>query len=299
MEQTIINFFHKSLGTFKHGKSPPIFPGPQPISIERKHLKSLKNEKYVVCEKTDGVRHALVCTTFNGKKVCALLNRALEVKPVNLNFPNSACKGTVLDGELVDGKLFMVYDAMMVSGESVTGENLIGRLEKSGQFISGIMKTKKDLLKIKLKNFFVTEDFEDFKNNYLPKLSYKTDGLVFTPIYEPIKIGTHETMFKWKPRDMNTIDFQLKDRETKWGLYIQDRGVLIFQSELPKDDTNEWLKEDNILECQYMVDDSTPWWKPVGIRTDKHHPNNRRTFYRTLVNIREDIQIEEFIKLFT
>jgi len=298
MEQTIINFFHKSLGTFKHGKSPPIFPGPQPISIERKHFKALKNEKYVVCEKTDGVRHSLICTMFNGKKVCALLNRALEVKPVNLNFPNNACKGTVLDGELVDGKLFMVYDAMMVSGESVTGENLIGRLEKSGQFISGIMKTKKDLLKIKLKNFFVTEDFEDFKNNYLPKLSYKTDGLVFTPIYEPIKIGTHETMFKWKPRDMNTIDFQLKDRETKWGLYIQDRGVLIFQSELPKDDTNEWLKEDNILECQYMVDDSIPWWKPVGIRTDKHHPNNRRTFYRTLVNIREDIQIEEFIKLF-
>ena len=105
-------------------------------------------------------------------------------------------------------------------------------------------------------------------------------------------------MFKWKPRDMNTIDFQLKDRGNNWGLYIQDRGVLIFQSELPKDDTNEWLKEDNILECQYMIDDATPWWKPVGIRTDKHHPNNRRTFYRTLVNIREDIQIEEFIKLF-
>ena len=75
MEQTIINLFHKSLGTFKHGKSPPIFPGPQPISIERKHFKALKNEKYVVCGKTDGVRHALVCTMFNGKKVCALLNR--------------------------------------------------------------------------------------------------------------------------------------------------------------------------------------------------------------------------------
>ena len=299
MEQTIIDLFHKSLGTFKHGKSPPIFPGPQPISIERTHLNTLKNEKYVVCEKTDGVRHALVCTKFKGKKVYALLNRALEVKPVNLNFPNTACEGTVIDGELVDGKLFMVYDAMMVSGESVSKLNLIGRLEKAGQFISGIMKTKKDFLKIKLKHFFVTDDFQEFKNTYLPKLSYKTDGLVFTPINDPIRIGTHDTMFKWKPKDMNTIDFQLKDRETKWGLYIQDRGVLIFQSELPKDETNEWLKEDNIIECQYMSEDNTPWWKPIGIRTDKHHPNNRRTFYRTLVNIREDIQVEEFIKLFT
>jgi hypothetical protein len=299
MEKAIIECFHKTLGTFINGKHPPIFPGPQPISIERKHFKTLKNEKYVVCEKTDGVRHALVCTEFKGKKVCALLNRALEVKPVKLNFPNNTCKGTVLDGELVDGKLFMIYDAMSVYGENVMNMNLLQRLEKAAKFTSGIMRTKKDLLRIKLKNFFVTEDFKEFNSTYIPSLSYKTDGIVFTPVNDPVRIGTHETMFKWKPRDMNTIDFQLKDRGEKWGLYIQDRGVLIFQTELPKDEGNEWLKEDNIVECQYMADDKIPWWKPVGIRTDKHHPNNRRTFYRTLVNIREDIQVEEYINMFT
>ena len=97
---------------------------------------------------------------------------------------------------------------------------------------------------------------------------------------------------------MNTIDFQLKWRGDKWGLYIQDRGILVFQTELESNPENPWLVENNILECQYMIDDKIPWWKPIGIRTDKNHPNNRRTFYRTLVNIREDIKIDEFINMF-
>jgi hypothetical protein len=297
-QQAIIDYFHKTIGTFRNGSSPPIFPGPQPVSIERKHFQTLKNGTYVVCEKSDGVRHSLICTTFKGKKICALINRTLSVTFVNLNFPKSACNGTILDGELINGNEFLVYDGMSTSGTNIMNLNLIERLDKIGIFIKGIMKTRKDFLKIKLKKFFVTPDTSELIHNYIPKLSYKTDGLVFTPIFEKVKLGTHETMFKWKPKDMNTIDFQVKDRGEKWGLYIQERGVLIFQSELPKTYESEFLKSDAIVECQYMIEDKIPWWKPVGLRTDKNYPNNRRTFYRTLVNIREDIQEDEFIKMF-
>ena len=295
MEQYIINHFHKTIGTFKDGKSPPIFPGPQPVSIERKHFEILKNEPYVVCEKTDGVRHALVCTTFNGTPVAAFLNRALQVQPIKINIPTIHYNGTVLDGELVGGNLFMIYDAMQVHGEILMKKNLLERLEFASKFVR---KVKNDSIKIKLKKFFVKDDIEELVNKHIPQLSYKTDGLVFTPVKDEVRIGTHETMFKWKPRDMNTIDFQLKWRGDRWGLYIQDRGILVFQSEIQHVHDNPWLIEDNILECQYMIDDRIPWWKPVGIRTDKHHPNNRRTFYRTLVNINEDIEINEFIKMF-
>jgi mRNA guanylyltransferase len=41
------------------------------------------------------------------------------------------------------------------------------------------------------------------------------------------------------------------------------------------------------------------WWKPIKVRTDKTHPNNRRTFYRTLVNIKEDIKMSEFNNICT
>ena len=296
MEQYIIDHFHKTIGTFKDGKSPPIFPGPQPVSIERKHFEILKNEPYVVCEKTDGVRHALVCTIFNGTPVAAFLNRALQVQPIKINIPTIHYNGTVLDGELVDGNLFMIYDAMQVHGEILMKKNLLERLEFASKFVK---KVKNDSIKIKLKKFFVKDDIEELVNKHIPQLSYKTDGLVFTPVKDEVRIGTHETMFKWKPRDMNTIDFQLKWRGDRWGLYIQDRGILVFQSEIQHNPGNPWLVEDNILECQYMIDDRIPWWMPVGLRTDKHHPNNRRTFYRTLVNIKENIQLEEFIKMFS
>ena len=49
---------------------------------------------------------------------------------------------------------------------------------------------------------------------------------------------------------------------------------------------------DTIVECKYIS--HLRKWVPIGVRTDKHHPNNRRTFYKTLENIREDIQLNEF-----
>jgi hypothetical protein len=32
------------------------------------------------------------------------------------------------------------------------------------------------------------------------------------------------------------------------------------------------------------------------VRTDKTHANNRRTYFRTMVNLREDIQVGELTK---
>ena len=51
-----------------------------------------------------------------------------------------------------------------------------------------------------------------------------------------------------------------------------------------------------IVECKYITDDTPMWWMPILERTDKTHPNNRRTFYRTLVNIKEDIKMSDFLK---
>ena len=135
-------------------------------------------------------------------------------------------------------------------------------------------------------------------NIYLPTVTQKIDGLVFTPVNDPVKIGTHETMFKWKPRDKNTIDFQFKRKGDLWRLYVQEKGKLIFESEIRDEWVAgiPWIEEDAIIECQYMFNDSPMWWKPILRRHDKTFPNGRRTFYRTLVNIKEDIKMEDFLR---
>ncbi len=302
--EKFINVSWGSIG--KDGTFPPFFPGPQPISIERRHMNLLNRNEYFVCEKTDGVRIILVCYTVNGKKIAVTVNRAMEMEEVSFCFPKNAFNGTILDGEMVtarDGKkYFMVYDAVIVSGTCVKNMNLMNRIYIIDRFVKGILKVKMDKFEIKLKKFYYMKHIK-----YLIKLvenkkfQYSTDGLIFTPVFEPIRIGTHDTMFKWKPREKNTIDFKVINRnENEIGLYIQDRGDMVFQSLIKtKNITEEWRKKlvDNVIvECEYQWDQWPHWWKPICIRTDKTHPNNRRTLYRTMINIEENIQLCEFIK---
>ena len=279
-------------------KGKGIFPGSQPISIEYRHFDILKSSPYVVCEKTDGVRFMMLVFMFDNKKKTIFVNRALEMFDCPLNFRKLVYDGTIVEGEMY-GDTFMMYDMLISCGKIIGDQDFLTRLDHMEKFKKMLMSLKYDPVKLALKTFHLMSDFEEFMDKYLPTVQQEIDGLIFTPINDTVKTGTHETMFKWKPRDKNTIDFQLKRRGDVWRLHVQERGKLVFESELRDEwvplKAREWLKEDAIIECQYMFQDSPMWWKPVALRSDKTFPNSRRTFYRTLVNIREDIAMVDFL----
>ena len=161
MEPHIKHFINHCWGSIgKDGTYPPFFPGPQPISIERKHISILKRNEYYACEKTDGTRIAFVCATINGERVSVIVNRAMNMTPVVFkSLPRKAYQGTILDGEMVkgsDGKEYlMVYDAIMISGQDIKNNNLRQRLDLVKKFASSIMKMKSDPFVIKLKRFYL------------------------------------------------------------------------------------------------------------------------------------------------
>lgn len=258
------------------------FPGPQPVSIERRHFPLLKKQPYVVCEKTDGVRYFLIAN----QQGTFLLNRALVHEPVKIRVP----KDTVLDGELVKCKtgkiVFIVHDAACIKGSDLETKPLTERLDEARKLVKGIIKTAGAPFEIRVKNMFPLANIKDFPS--LDSFDYETDGLVFTPIHEPIQTGTHETMFKWKPRNRITIDFELKNGKE---LFVQDRGVLYKEAELHLDNARTDLPDGTIVECGY----GDLGWFVEKIRTDKTYANNRRTYFRTIINIRENIQLEEFL----
>ena len=283
------------------------FPGPQPISIEYKHFPILKSGDYMVCEKTDGERHMMVAFMYEGIKKCVFVNRAFNMFEVPLRLAKNAYDGTILDGELYENTL-MVYDALLVNGQTIWNMNLLERLELSKRVLKPVIYMKSDTYRLKLKTFHPMRDFEHFMDVYLPTVEQVIDGLVFTPVNEPIRIGTHETMFKWKPQEKNTVDFLMKrepSRETPgfkagtpaWRLYVQEKGKLFFESEIPfnRMDDEPWFEDGAIVECKYITWEEPMWWKPIKRRIDKTYPNNRRTFYRTIVNIKENIQMKEFL----
>jgi hypothetical protein len=300
MEEYVVNFIHTVWG------SKDYFPGPQPISIEYKHFPILKGAEYVVCEKTDGERYMMVALTYQGKRKCFFVNRSFKMFEVPINLKKSAYEGTILDGELYDGTL-MVYDAVRVNGESVWDLNLMKRLEAARGLMKSIIYMKSDKWRLKCKTFHEMRHFEKFMDVYLPTVQQKMDGLVFTPVNEPIRLGTHESMFKWKPQEQNTVDFLMKREPTRetpgfkkgplaWRLYVQEKGKLFFESEIPQNKMDEpWFEDGAIVECKYITWEEPMWWKPIKRRTDKTYPNNRRTFYRTIVNIKENIQMKEFL----
>jgi len=270
---------------------PTRFPGPQPVSIERRHFPLLKRQLYMVCEKTDGVRH-LLASTDDG---VFLVNRAFACEKVSIRI----AKDTLLDGELVktkagkeglrpDGKpavslLFMVYDAVRVKGEDLTQKPLDARLEAARRVVKAVIKTANAPLELRVKTMWPLglpiPDLNEFE--------YDTDGLVFTPVNEPVRTGTHETMFKWKPRERITIDFCIKNGSE---LFVQDKGIPYKEANLHLHNVRRDLPDGTIVECGY----GDLGWFVEKIRTDKTHANNRRTYFRTIVNIRENIQSNEF-----
>jgi hypothetical protein len=261
------------------------FPGPQPVSIERRHFVEFRKRKYLVCEKTDGVRHMLVSCEHEGKRVTVLVNRAFAMTPVSTMIP----RGTILDGELVELKaggkpVFLIYDAVIVKGLDVRHEPLDRRLDAARGLLKSVIRSTKDPFEIRVKTMIPLCDFATLPP--LDSFPWETDGLVFTPVPDPIRMGTHETLFKWKPRDRITIDFSVRNGHE---LFVQDRGTEYKEAELHLHN-RVTAPDGSILECGY----GDQGWFVEKIRTDKTYPNNRRTYFRTLVNLRENIQQTEF-----
>ena len=276
---------------------PHMFPAPQPISVERRHFGQLNSHPYVVSPKADGERFLLVA--LGDRSV--LINRAFEETDIKFRFKKNAFEGTILDVEKI-GKRILVFDAYQVNGEIIKNKGLDERLEMTASLVKSVLKTSKDPLKIEMKPVFERSELEKaIKTDF----GYETDGLIFTPKDEPARIGTHETMFKWKPLEKNTVDFQVVPsiREMNYGydLYVQEHGKKICEARVPQELVEpHWRPimdagKDQclILECEYIQGEPN-FWRPIGIRRDKTMPNARRTFQRTLVNIEEDIQWNEF-----
>ena len=300
-----MSYHLKQILRFKEG----VFPGPQPISIERIHFEILEKNDYVVSPKADGQRYLLVVKD----NISVLINRAFEEEEVKFRYHKDAKLGTVLDVERVKSGKILVFDAYQVNGVVVKDMNLNERLEAAEKVVKGILKTTKDKVRMEMKPVFPRKEVE---KAFLGEFEYETDGLIFTPVNEPIRSGTHRTMFKWKPRDKNTVDFQvvpstkLHDCKgyTEYGfdLYVQEKGRPVMESRLPialapnhlVTLMERGISEVIIMECEYVhgKEHVSNHWRPILHRKDKNSPNSRWTFQRTMVNIEEDIKWQEFKK---
>jgi hypothetical protein len=311
-------------------------PAPQPVSLERRHLPLLKEAAYVAADKSDGVRMCLFLSRAAGREHAVLVDRKLTLYQVPVAASRRCFDGSLFDGELLwttapDGsrwQTFLVFDAVAWRGDggAIGCEPLTRRLElirhtfdlgceeivgadaaqakaKEGKVICG---GNAHGLAFRPKQCFSLEMLPTLLRQ-LPHLPYRSDGIVLTPVDEPVRTGTHETTFKLKWRHTLDLQVNLATRQVFLGaggvahnerlsLEAAELGLRMasgfweaLRGALAPSDSPVGM----IVECE--VDPTGQTLGFLGVRRDKTHPNSLRTAERTLRSLKEGLGPEELM----
>lgn len=290
-------------------KNRDVFPGPQPVSIERADMFKLEKYKYYLGEKSDGDRYLFVTVSCGdiSNDCCFLVDRKFFVYPLRVE-DCTEIQSTIYDGEVVieDDKTvsYIIHDCICAMGENVAMKNLDIRLTKLKSVLGTSLHPRPIGLNLKIKKFWNLCDISEFLEE-LSKTSHTTDGIIFTPVGLPIESGTQYSLFKWKKPENHTIDFHVNISERRIILSLQQSGSLTkykvlntkqhsgkkFFEELQSILPDIPLSKESIIECKVINGN----YKPFRLREDKAYPNSIKTCSKTLLNIEENITIQDLV----
>lgn len=308
-------------------------PAPQPVSLERSHLALLKERQYVVADKSDGVRMCLFLTRVSsGREHAVLVDRKLSVYQVPVAAVSRCFDGSLFDGELVwsssGSHMFLVFDAVAWRGDvaSVAHEPLPRRLElvrrvfdlgadevigadaasvkaKEGKVVCG---GNAHGLSFRPKSCFPLEMLPTLLRQ-LPTTPYRVDGLILTPVDDPVRCGRHPFMYKFKWN--HTLDLQANCATRELcvgaGAARPSERVPLPEGLCAAPDFWSALQDimkpgdspiNLIVECsleQQQEQPSTVFLQLEAIRRDKSHPNSLFTVTRTLQSFEDHLTLEE------
>ena len=306
------------------------FPGPHPVSLERRHFGQL-NKDTVVSLKTDGVRYLLMlCVDRQNEPVALMIDRSMKMFEIEVWANNDYFEqGTLLDGELVwenEGQTprlnYIVFDAVCISGESCIRNHYSTRLDKINRVIGDLPpdvdeSTAETLvneqncifairnpyfLKLRPKKCVRLNCVSDLWNirNECP---HRNDGLILTRNDAALDINTSTCIWKWKSN--HTVDVLIE----RGGFpYVQLGAACEPLTELRHDgmqlsvvfscnEVCDAVASGVVVECECMLTSDTLTLFPLKRRFDKSSPNSLTTLERTLTNILESIDIQELIEM--
>jgi mRNA-capping enzyme len=136
----------------------------------------------------------------------------------------------------------------------------------------------------------------------MPQLSHGHDGLIFSPAKEPYTPGQCFSVLKWKPSDLNSVDFRLKVTKTcRYGELPETHGQLYVGGyEMPFSIMKPLNKEmrqldGKIVEC--MWNPARQQWVFMRVRDDKTFPNNWKTAKGVCESIEHPVTKEKLLEI--
>ncbi|KAJ3229602.1 hypothetical protein HDU81_005235 [Chytriomyces hyalinus] len=202
-----------------------IFIGAQPETFHRHHLKGIATQEYAVSEKYDGERWLLfVSDTAH----CFLINRSMAVKKTGLQAVGY--NGTLMDVEIVNETFIYAFDMLFHRGRDLRAdpdETLRCRLAKIQQVVDSVNREQEYTFGNAAVAALLQEDQSDRERNRI-----QCNGFIFTPTRDPYPNRCKwPTLLKWKPAEINTIDFACRPSKTHPGyldlLVVDADGVYV------------------------------------------------------------------------
>ena len=239
---------------------------PKPVALKKDNLDNPDNygvvsilRGYTVTEKADGERLLLY---INSKGNVYTIDSSKRVEGTGIKAKKEAYN-SLLDGEYVQcnkridkikRNLYAAFDIYFLNGEKLTSLPLLDDKQKCRYNemlkVVKLLNTKESLIDfIVKKHRYSNNIFKENKEilNNPKSFPYEIDGLIFTPaklaVYSyyptmPVELKVDmswNSVFKWKPPEMNTIDFLIKFigdikkdgiKYRKFGLYVTDKNIL-------------------------------------------------------------------------
>ncbi|XP_006792685.1 mRNA-capping enzyme [Neolamprologus brichardi] len=289
------------------------FPGAQPVSMDRQNLRFLEQNPYKVSWKADGTRYMML---INGKNEVYMIDRDNAVFHIsNLEFPfrkepRVHLSNTLLDGEMIIDKVnghpvprYLIYDIIKFNGQPVGQCDFNIRLlciekeiisPRNEKMKTGQIDKTKEPYSVRQKPFYdIHASRKLLEGSFTSQVSHEVDGLIFQPCgrYKP---GRCDDILKWKPPNLNSVDFRLKITKVGGeGLLPQTFGFLyVGNYDRPfaqMKATKELKQYDNkIIECTFTNNS----WVFMRQRVDKSFPNSYDTAMAVCQSIREPVTKE-------
>ncbi|XP_068159190.1 mRNA-capping enzyme [Drosophila tropicalis] len=296
------------------------FPGSQPVSMDRHNIRRLGEIPYRVSWKADGTRYMMLIDGrdevyfFDRNHSCFKVDNVTFVNGKNLT---EHLEGTLLDGEMVLDKIgkmvtprYLVYDIVRLSNRDVREEPFYpNRLKyiEDDVISPRILGMKQGIINQRLQSFSVrSKGFWDIWTSgsllgekFSRTLAHEPDGLIFQPSMQPYTAGVCSDVFKWKPHELNSVDFRLKIiTESGEGLLTKKVGFLYVGGHdaafgRMQKLTQEIRELDNrIVECTMNQYGN---WEFLRERTDKKLPNSYNTAVAVVESIRNPITKENLL----
>lgn len=270
-----------------------IFPGPQPMSIDRSMFQAFREDTYWASQKTDGVRAAMMITRFQGHNMAVLFDRSLErVFGVSIHVvPRPLYQNTLFDGEIVLDNIqnkwtFLIFDTYITAGYPQFHKPFNDRMNVAWTSLQTYTYSEKDDLKLEVKAFY---PLHECTKETLRDPRFKDDGYIFMPQSKEYVFGHHMTFFKLKQH--HTVDLKV-DGDTllayNTGTKRHVKAGVIYG--------HEQYRKGDIVECtlhEFHAIPSKRVWKVQIVRRDKTKANSVFVLDKTLLNIKEHLQFDD------